>query len=341
MLDSRDIVRAGNGTLEAFQAAGGTEVLVVEPEPGQLVAVKRKDWSRTEAIAYAVADNRIGDLATYDNTGLAEVLRGLESEQFDLAAVGFTGDEIDALCESLGTDLLGGDGGGGPDPGPQIDRAAELQAKWGTAHGQLWTIPSRTLPGAQHRLLCGDGTDVGTIDRVGPALVAILDPPFDLRDEKWVGLIRDPSIVFGQARHVRRIPDSLWRFERIIVKATGHRGASVQVFHRHAFVAQCGTEKTLPTDKTATLNSVIEATSPETVHPYEKPVSVLVEHLTHWTPAGDIIDHFAGSGGSFVAAEQTGRLCRGIEIDPKYVAVTLERLSGMDLKPQLTEPETA
>jgi ParB-like chromosome segregation protein Spo0J len=33
-----------------------------------------------------------------------------------------------------------------PDPGPQIDRAAELQAKWKTETGQLWVIPSKTAP---------------------------------------------------------------------------------------------------------------------------------------------------------------------------------------------------
>jgi hypothetical protein len=38
------------------------------------------------------------------------------------------------------------------DPEPQIERAAELQIKWGTALGQLWKID-------WHRLLCGDCRD--------------------------------------------------------------------------------------------------------------------------------------------------------------------------------------
>jgi hypothetical protein len=33
-----------------------------------------------------------------------------------------------------------------PDPGPQIDRASELQAKWQTSTGQLWLIPSKSAP---------------------------------------------------------------------------------------------------------------------------------------------------------------------------------------------------
>jgi len=44
---------------------------------------------------------------------------------------------------------------------------------------------------------------------------------------------------------------------------------------------------------------------------------------------------FLGSGTTSVAAEQTGRICYGMEIAEKYVAVTLERLAGMGLEPRL------
>jgi len=38
-----------------------------------------------------------------------------------------------------------------------------------------------------------------------------------------------------------------------------------------------------------------------------------------------------------VAAEQLNRICYGMEIEPKYVAVTLERMAGMGLEPKLAE----
>jgi len=44
---------------------------------------------------------------------------------------------------------------------------------------------------------------------------------------------------------------------------------------------------------------------------------------------------FAGSGTTLVAAEQSGRVCRAMEVDPRYVAVALERLSSVGLKPTL------
>ena len=37
------------------------------------------------------------------------------------------------------------------------------------------------------------------------------------------------------------------------------------------------------------------------------------------------------------AAEQLNRGCYGMEIEPKYVAVTLERMSAMGLKPELMQ----
>src|SRR5689334_2882647 len=76
VIDGKDIVRAGNGTLEAAQQAGISEVLIVEPRPDQLVAVRRSDWSPSEAVGYAIADNRLGDLATFDDAVLADQLAG-------------------------------------------------------------------------------------------------------------------------------------------------------------------------------------------------------------------------------------------------------------------------
>jgi DNA modification methylase len=44
---------------------------------------------------------------------------------------------------------------------------------------------------------------------------------------------------------------------------------------------------------------------------------------------------FAGSGPQFVAAEQLQRRCNGLEIEPKFVAVILERMQKLGLEPKL------
>ena len=48
-----------------------------------------------------------------------------------------------------------------------------------------------------------------------------------------------------------------------------------------------------------------------------------------------IIDFYVGSGPTLIAAQQLNRICYGMEIEPKYCAVALERMSNMGLKPNL------
>jgi hypothetical protein len=101
VLDGKGVVRAGNGTVEAAREAGVTEVLIVDPKPGQLVAVRRRDWSATEATAYSITDNRATDQSYFINDDLAAQLSALRAESFDLAAVGYSDEEASALIEGL------------------------------------------------------------------------------------------------------------------------------------------------------------------------------------------------------------------------------------------------
>ena len=61
-------------------------------------------------------------------------------------------------------------------------------------------------------------------------------------------------------------------------------------------------------------------------HPTVKPTALLADALLDVTARGDIvIDPFLGSGFTLIAAERTGRRCRGVEIDPLYVDVIVRR----------------
>lgn len=63
-------------------------------------------------------------------------------------------------------------------------------------------------------------------------------------------------------------------------------------------------------------------------HPTMTPVPLVVRCIENSSrPSNIVIDTFLGSGTSLVAAEATGRVFRGVEKDPKYVAVSLERWS--------------
>jgi DNA modification methylase len=61
-------------------------------------------------------------------------------------------------------------------------------------------------------------------------------------------------------------------------------------------------------------------------HPTVKPTAMLVDALLDVTARGDIVlDPFLGSGSTLIAAERTGRRCRGVEIDPLYIDVIIRR----------------
>jgi DNA modification methylase len=387
VVDAKGVVRAGNGTLEAAKALGWKEISVV-----------RTNLEGSEAIAYAIADNRTAELAEWDDDRLGETLKALELEEFDLDALGFSKDELDELLgaqEDVGSDA--------EDPGAQIDKAGELQAKWKTARGQLWEI-------GKHRLLCGDSTEAEDVARVmggEKAELCFTSPPYgQQRDYEsgigdWDKLMRGvfgalPMADAGQVLvnlglihsdgewlpywdgWIQWMREQGWRRFGWYVwdKQNGLPGDwNGRLAPSHEFVFHFNRSSVRPEKIVATLESsqnrtgnklglrskdgsVKPISSPDKVgqstkipdsviritphlvndvarecHPATYPVAFPVFGMQCWP--GLVYEPFAGSGTTLVAAEQTGRICRGIEIEPKYVAVILERMAGMGLNPQL------
>ena len=61
-------------------------------------------------------------------------------------------------------------------------------------------------------------------------------------------------------------------------------------------------------------------------HPTVKPVLMIADALRDVTKRGDVVlDTFMGSGSTLMAAEETGRICFGSELDPLYVDVAIRR----------------
>lgn len=76
------------------------------------------------------------------------------------------------------------------------------------------------------------------------------------------------------------------------------------------------------------------------LHPTVKPTSLVADAIMDVTRRGDLVlDGYLGSGTCLLACERTGRLCRGVEINPLYVDLALERWSertGLDAVLELT-----
>lgn len=79
-------------------------------------------------------------------------------------------------------------------------------------------------------------------------------------------------------------------------------------------------------DRTQTTILSFDRPSRSEQHPTMKPVDLLAYQLTNNTKGEDIVlDSFLGSGSTLIAAEKTGRFCYGLELDPKYVDVVVQR----------------
>ena len=62
-------------------------------------------------------------------------------------------------------------------------------------------------------------------------------------------------------------------------------------------------------------------------HPTMKPIGLMGQLIANSTRKDEIVlDGFLGSGSTMVAAHQLGRKCYGVEMDPQYAQVTIDRM---------------
>ena len=111
VVDSRGIVIAGNGTLEAAKRLGWTEIAIV-----------RTDLDPNQATAFGIADNRTGELAEWNDEVLRSLVNGLDASGFDVDVLQFTEAE---LSEFMAKDI--GEGKDAPDEFPSVDDSTTMR----------------------------------------------------------------------------------------------------------------------------------------------------------------------------------------------------------------------
>lgn len=413
------VIYAGNGTLAEAQARS-MEALVVKPRRHQIVVVDRSDLSQVEAVALGIADNRTTDLSHNDDRKLIELLQSLPTESRE--AAGYSDGELKAFVQTIVKTAEGK----APDPAPADpepappDRYAELVDRWRTGPGQLWTIPSRSVPGCYHKVMCGDSTILADMRRLCAgvrAQIAFTSPPYaEQRKETYGGVpeakyvewfnsvqyaVRDAldshgSFFVNIKAHVDEGERSLyvhdlvsamkrqwkWRYvDDLVWVHQGFPGALVGRFkngHEPVFhfangwpIKHYPERVAKPSDRVPVADETTvkrQGTSGnDYVHTREEgegmayPSNVLViyqggrgtEGVLHsaafplpmptffiraYSDPGDVVlDPFLGAGTTLVAAENEGRICYGMELDHKHLAVTLDRATAVGLEPVLLE----
>lgn len=90
-------------------------------------------------------------------------------------------------------------------------------------------------------------------------------------------------------------------------------------------------------------STVVEMETGDSVgigHPTVKPLDLVVQHITSSSRKGELVmDLFAGSGTTLLAAYHAGRRAVATELEPKFCAVILERLEEAGLEIKRYEPE--
>lgn len=166
VIDEENRILAGNGTIEGAKAAGIKNVRIIETAGDEIIAVRRTDLTEHEKVGLALADNRTSDLSDWD----AEMLHQLSQEQdispwFDEDDLAEIIGEVEQLPSEEHTD---------PDDVPDVDEEAVI-----TKQGDLWIL-------GDHRLLCGDSTNIQDVERLmdgKKADMVFTDPPYGVSYE--------------------------------------------------------------------------------------------------------------------------------------------------------------
>lgn len=370
LIDSDSHVLAGHGRLLACQKLGMLEV----------PTISLSHLNQKQAKAFMLADNRLTEIATWDDRLLGEQLKFLASVDldFDIEAVGFSVGEIDLKIEAL-------------EAIPKTDAAdtpLKLTGPAVTLTGDIWQL-------GPHRLLCGNALEESSyITLMGGnlAAVAFVDLPYNVCIEghvsgKGKAKHREFAMACGELskeqftaflttaftrmtkvsqqgaihflcmdwRHLLEILNagnavyaelknlcvwckdragmgSLYRSQHELVMVYKHGQAAHQ---NNIQLGRFGRYRTNLWEYPSVLNMRHgEEGDLLDLHPTVKPIRMVADAILDCSSRGDIVlDAFLGSGTTLLAAERTGRICYGIEIDPLYVDTAILRwqnLTGQD-----------
>ena len=332
---------------EDLTVIGGHQRLTVlkdlDYETAKCVIVK---LSKEDEKALNIALNKI--TGQWDEALLADLLLDLQESDFNLDLTGFEPPEIDDILSNVHDKELSED---------EFDVEEELKKPTVSRNGDIWQL-------GKHRVICGDSTKAETYKQLlddRKANLVVTDPPYNVDVEETAGKILNDNMsdgdfyqfllsMFTQVENHMEDDASIYVFHadteglnfRKAFKEAGFYLSGCCIWKKNSLVLgrspyqwqhepclygwkKKGKHQWFSDRKQTTIWEYDRPKSSKD-HPTMKPIQLMAYPIQNSSMRGTIVlDPFLGSGSTLIAADQTGRVCYGIELDEKFVDVIVKR----------------
>lgn len=361
LVDVNNMIIAGHGRVAAAKKLGLTQVPILRID----------HLSEAQKKAYIIADNRLAEMAGWDNELLRIELKELISLDFNVELSGFLTGEADIIIDGVETRKKA-------DPADALPNIPDSPAV--SMIGDIWLL-------GEHRVLCGDATKPLSYARLMDnqfAQMAFTDPPYNVPIHGHVcgsGAVKHREFVMASGemskdqfsaflqeainamckvsqdgaihyicmnyRHLKELLDAAiplyGELKQLCVWNKDNAGMGTFYRSKHELVAvfKHGHGKHINNfglgDKGRYRSNVWDYPGANSLkngsgrkdledHPTPKCVAMVADAIRDCSKRGGIIlDPFLGSGTTVIAAERTGRITYGMELDPIYVDLIVRR----------------
>jgi DNA modification methylase len=305
--------------------------------------------------ALRLSDNSVGDLAEWDELNLGLEIIDLQTLGFDTDLLGFSPEFLDNLLRAAqGLDEAENGSTEGEDdiPEPPVTPVSVAGDLWQLGSHRLICgdstsadVVGRLLGGVKPLLMVTDPPygveyDPSWRNQAGAAKTkrtgkVLNDDRADWR-EAWSLFPGDVAYIWHGALHAATVADSLaaagfairsqiiWAKDRLVLSRGDYHWQHEPCWYA---VRAKGKGHWAGDRKQTTLWQIANKDQDAaTVHGTQKPVECMRRPiLNNSSPGQAVYEPFMGSGTTLIAAETTGRLCYGVELNPVYVDVAIER----------------
>ena len=326
----------GHQRYKVLKAEGATEV--------DCVVVHIENQQDEKALNIAL-NKATGD---WEPVALADLLQDLQASGYDLGATGFDAAEVDDLFSKVHDKEVHDD---------DCDIDPEQVTPY-VQTGDIWTL-------GKHRMMCGDSTDPEAVDTLMDGIKAnlvVTDPPYNvsyesadgksiqndsMADEQFFAFLLSAfknmaaHMAEGGSAYVFHADTEGLNFRRAFKESSFHI-SGVCIWVKNSLVLgrspyqwqhepvlygwlPNGKHKWFSDRKQSTIWN-FDKPKKSADHPTMKPIPLLAYPIKNSSaPNAVVMDLFGGSGSTLMACEQTDRICRTMELDPKYATVIVER----------------